>query len=139
MLDVIAEIPALLELSPRETQAFYRDLVNNSAAKVGLLTIVNQVIREFLEHKNPDAERKAIQEAPHCGCTGRDGKPKAMYPRLSFALVVAENDMNENRIDTLKVYRCTSSTIKTNLFASNIGAELPAIVLEIHHLTKQSH
>ena len=148
VLDVIAEIPILLELSDKETQAFYRDLVNNSAAKVGVLTIVNQVIREFLEHKSPEAERKAIQEAPHCGCTGRDGKPKAMYPRLSFALVVAENDMNENRIDTLKVYLCNSKTnvasrvnTTNGANAANVSArsESPALKLEIHHLTKQSH
>jgi hypothetical protein len=122
VLAVIAEIPVLLELSEQETKSFYRDLVNNSAAKAGALAIVNQVISEFLQHKDPEAERKAIQEAPHCGCTGRDGKPKAMYPRLSFALVVAENDMNEHGVETLKVYLCRRNTLP----------------VDVYHLTKQS-
>lgn len=135
VLEVIQDLIQVLELDDKETNGFYRDLVNNAAAKAGFFSVLEQTIEEFLSHPYPDQERIAItnmvSRGEHCGCTGKDNKPKSMYPRRSFALVVALNDIEMHYIDSLKIYECGKKIPLTE----HPGAPM----ITIYHLTKQSY
>jgi hypothetical protein len=111
ILDVIGEIPRMLLLDEKERTDFYRDLVNNFAAKNGIFAIVSQTVDEFLVHADPDEEKRLLNESEHCGCLGRDGEPKARYSRLSFVLVIIENSIASAPDTILSVYPCRGSFI----------------------------
>lgn len=68
VLGIISDLVETLQLSGKEKEGFYRDLVNSSAAQAGFLTILSQTIKEFLQHTNPSREKEVLDAADHCGC-----------------------------------------------------------------------
>jgi hypothetical protein len=126
VLEVIELIPNLLELSDKEKADFYRDLVNNHAAKVGLLTIVSQTVKEFISQDLSNNSLTDLKDNEGCGCKGADGAMKARYSRLSFALVVADNTLEEHSVEALKVYECKTAA-GTNYHLTKKGSEFKSI------------
>lgn len=119
---VLDDICGMAGLEGKEKNGFFLDLKNNMPARNGFLAIVRQTLEEFFAQAlSIDDINKAIVDSG-CSCVSGDGIGKKGYSRFSFALVVVQNNMDEedNDAPVLGIYKC------------------PQAGSELWHLTKSS-